>query len=200
LKNLYILFGTLILFYGCNNTVENSEKNLTSRAIQTDQNKNIEKREIDRAEEFSIKNQRDFNIKVSVSNNKLIVKNRKESIILINIFSSWCKPCMGQIPYLAAIQKRENKDLLIIGLDYNDNKTGKELNNIFKASGIRYFISTDKNSTKLVNRILKQLKLKDNFKIPLSVIYKNGKLYRYYEGTMPMEMLNTEIRNAKKLL
>lgn len=199
MKNLYILFGILISFYGCNEPTENSEKKFISEPVKSSQNKKI-KKEIDIMEEFSIKNQRDLTINISVSNEKLIVKKRKESIILINIFSSWCKPCMGQIPYLAEIQKRENKDLLIIGINNNDNKTKKELNTIFEVSGIRYFISTDTNNTKLVNKILKQLKLKNNFKIPLSIIYKNDKLYRYYEGTMPMEMLNTEIKNAKKLL
>jgi len=197
LKNLYILFVILISFYGCNETTENSDKIFESKPIKI--NQDIKKEE-DIIENFSIKNQRDLSIKIAISNEKLIVKRRKESIVLINIFSSWCKPCMGQIPYLAEIQKRENKDLLIIGINNNDNKTKKELNNIFEVSGIRYFISTDTNNTKLVNKILKQLKLKNNFKIPLSIIYKNGKLYRYYEGTMPMEMLHTEIKNAKKLL
>jgi len=197
LKNLYILYIILILSYGCNETIEHNDKNISNNLTKVNSKKEIEKNIL---EEFTIKNQRELSIKISISNDKLILEDRKESIVLINIFSSWCKPCMGQIPYLAEIQKRQQEDLLIIGIDINDNKTEEELKNLFKSSGIRYFISTDLTNQKLVNRILKQLKLGSNFKIPLSIIYKNGKLYRYYQGTMPMEILNTEIKNAKKLL
>ena len=189
MKSLYFLF-ILIIFYGCNNTEE--DKNIS---------KEIKKNYIDKSEHFLLTNSSKRELNISIKGSDIFsVNNITEKIVLINIFSSWCKPCMGQIPYLAEIQKIESKDLLIIGLTVNDDKSSKQLDSIFQNSGIRYFISTSKDNKILVDKIIKQLKLTKNFSIPLSIIYKEGKLFRYYEGAMPMEMLQIEIKNAKKLL
>jgi len=194
LKNLYISFILLIL-YGCGENQIEENKNISGHKEE----KIISKS--DKQEYISLINSKGRELNISIQNNNgLSIINTKENIVLINIFASWCKPCMGQIPYLAEIQKRESKDLLIIGLTVNDDKSSKELDSIFENSGIRYFISTKKDNKIFVNKIIEQLKLTQNFSIPLSIIYKEGKLFRYYEGAIPMEMLQVEIKNAKKLL
>jgi thiol-disulfide isomerase/thioredoxin len=192
LKNLYILV-ILITLYGCNNNQTKDDINISKKSIN----------KIDKSEHFTLKNSKGRELNISIQGDNLLSVNSdniKEKIVLINIFSSWCKPCMGQIPYLAEIQKRESEDLLIIGLSINDDKSSKELNTIFENSGIRYFISTDKDNYLFVDNLVLKLKLTKNFSIPLSIIYKEGKLFRYYQGAMPMEMLQIEIKNAKKLL
>jgi len=189
LQKIYMLFVVIIVLYGCSENVDKIEDKNSSVI------KNVEK-----SEYFILDDGKGKELNISINNSKLLVKDRRESIILFNIFASWCKPCMGQIPYLAEVQKRESEDLLIIGVSINDNKSPEALNRIFKNSNIRYFISKGRRDIAFVDKIREELKLNKNFTIPLSIIYKDGKLYRYYEGSIPMEMLETEIKNAKKLL
>ena len=44
------------------------------------------------------------------------------------------------------------------------------------------------------------LDLPKNFPIPLTVIYVEGKYFTHYEGSVPVEMIEYDIQQAKKQL
>ena len=52
--------------------------------------------------------------------NKLLKSDKK---VLINFYAEWCAPCKKMEPYIAKMQKEDNKDVVIIRLDADKNKT-----------------------------------------------------------------------------
>jgi len=44
------------------------------------------------------------------------------------------------------------------------------------------------------------LELPENFSIPLTVMYLNGEYFTHYEGSVPVEMIEYDIQQAKKQL
>ena len=46
-------------------------------------------------------------------------------VVMLNVWASWCKPCEQEAPDLEAFWKEyQNKDVVLIGVDYVDTPTG----------------------------------------------------------------------------
>ena len=90
------------------------------------------------------------------------------------------------------------KDLFVVGVLVNDEQNSTQLRRFMEKYDVSYFISHVSDNNDLAAVVIKKLKLPENFPIPLSVLYKDGRLYRYYEGAMPIEMLENELMQAIK--
>ena len=96
------------------------------------QNSNIYKPNI--VEEKKIPN---FNAKI-FNTNKIIDSReifKEDKFYLLNIWASWCVPCKEEHPFL--IKLNDNKNLVMIGLNYKDNDNGaknflKKYNNPYR--------------------------------------------------------------------
>jgi len=135
---------------------------------------------------------------IKVKNNYYSFSKIKQSIVLINFLSTWCPPCIGQIPHLNNLQKKYKENLYIIGtLIYDDGIKDKDLDKFITSQKINFFISKDINSSiKFGNFIAPKLKLKPNFSLPLMILFLKGKYYTHYEGSIPEEMIESDIKQA----
>ena len=122
----------------------------------------------------------------------------EQPLVLINFFASWCPPCRVVLRNLNQIQEKYHDDIYIIGILINDNLNNAQLRSFTKKHGTKFYISHTGSNQKLADEVIRSLKLPENHPIPLSVLYKNGELFRYYEGAMPIEMIESEINNALK--
>ena len=193
MKNIFLLVFTLLLLSSCGDEeaqapVTLSDTTKKTEAVQSQRYSYI----------LNTLQNRDLNI--TVEDNNLFVQQAKTPLVLINLFTSWCIPCRGQLPYLKELQKIYKDDLYIVGLLVNDKANDREINTLLKSYHINYFVSQIGVDNKLLKHLTTVLELPKNYTIPLSILYKDGKLFRYYEGAIPMEMLEVEIKNAQKIL
>ena len=114
----------------------------------------------------------------------------------MNFFATWCPPCKSEIPYLADLQKKYDGTLFIAGILVNDSLDKKTLKAFIEEYGINYFISRAQDNNTLVKLAVKRLQLDENFPIPLTILFKNGNYYSHYEGAVPVEMLEHDIKEA----
>lgn len=73
---------------------------------------------------------------------KSILENAEESIILIDVWASWCSDCVGNLPKVAALhQEYQNVTYIFLSLDKNQEawKKGIEKYNI---QGQHYFMKS----------------------------------------------------------
>ncbi|MCK4442020.1 MAG: TlpA family protein disulfide reductase [Sulfurovaceae bacterium] len=135
---------------------------------------------------------------IKVLNNYYTFSKIKQPIVLINFLATWCPPCIGQIPHLNNLQKKYKDSLYILGtLIYNDGIKDKDVEKFIISQKINFFISKDiNNSIKFGNFIAPKLKLKPNFSLPLMILFLNGKYYTHYEGSIPEEMIESDIKQA----
>jgi len=133
---------------------------------------------------------------VMLDKNRFIINDVKAPVVLVSFFSTWCPPCRGQIPYFEDLQKKYRKDLFIAGILVNDDVNTTTLEAFCQKHHMDYFISNDIENEYISAKIAEELKLDVNFTLPLTVLYKNGDYYTHYEGVVPVEMIDHDIRMA----
>ena len=117
-------------------------------------------------------------------------------VILINLFSTWCPPCRGQIPYFEDLKKQFGPKLLIIGIVVNDDINDTALKQFDTIHHVRYLISNSPENRNITAPIIDALNLDANFTLPLTILYHNGNYYTHYEGAIPIEMIAHDIKNT----
>ena len=149
---------------------------------------------------FKLNDIKDTNYTVTVSNQKVTFKESTKAIILITFFASWCPPCVGGIPYMNDLYLKNKKDLLLAGVLIHDIINTSELKSFISKHEIKYFISNSTHNNDFASLIAKTLHLSNNFSIPLTVMYVEGKYFTHYEGSVPIEMIEYDITQARKTL
>ena len=137
---------------------------------------------------------------ITLSDQKMTLLQNEKPIVMVNLFATWCPPCMGQIAYLNDLHKKYQKELFIAGVLTHDDIDTPSLETLMAKQQINYFISHAKDNNDFSAFLAQTLDLDENFSIPLTVIYVNGDYFTHYEGTVPVEMIEYDIQQAKKQL
>ena len=135
---------------------------------------------------------------ISIVDQKITLQDIDQSIVILNFFSTWSAPSRGEIPYLSDLQKKYKKDLFIAGILVNDVLYDNTLKEFISKHHANYFISNSKQNDAFFSKVIKELHLLENVSLPLTVIYKNGDYYTHYEGAVPVEMIDHDIRQVIK--
>ena len=125
-----VLFVFMILFltagiWGCQKTGESN--NAENKPIDTTSNVNTTTTN-DLALDFTLKLTDGKDIKLS---------DHKGKIVIIDFWATWCPPCRRGIPDLVEIQKKYQKEVLIIGISL-DNETKPDVIPFMKQYRINY--------------------------------------------------------------
>ncbi len=147
--------------------------------------------------DFNLSNAKEEFSLLQVQENIYTFSNIAEPIILVNFFSTWCPPCRGQLPHLNNLQEKYKNQVFIMGLLVHDDIEPQQLNTCITSQKVNYFISNKQTENqKFANFIAPKLKLKSNFNLPLMIIFVKGKYYTHYLGTVPEEMIESDIKQA----
>ena len=196
---LLCLTTLLLCLTGCEDkkTTTISEHN---QSQADDENKSAEtlKKEaaLKKLHTFILHDLNENNRSISVENRELKISNVEEEVVLVNFFATWCPPCKGEIPYLVDLKKKYTGKLFIAGILVNDDASIEALQTFIKSYGINYFISRSDKNDDFVKFATQRLNLDKKTPLPLSILFKNGYYYSHYEGAVPIEMLEHDIKKA----
>ena len=114
------------------------------------------------------------------SGDSLNLKNlfNEESLIVINIWASWCIPCRQEHEYITNLSKIEN--IKLIGLNYKDKKNNAK-NFIIKYGNPYHFILTDPEGIISIDL--------GAYGVPETLIIKNKKIVKKYIGPLNEKIL-----------
>ena len=115
----------------------------------------------------------------------------KGKALLVNFFTNDCKACDIQNEYFNKIHKNYNEKLLVIGVskDIMDIRAASELKSV---RDIKFTLSYGENNDFFLRAISQK-----QSGLPFSVLFdKNGKLIQSYDGLMPPEMLEFDIKKV----
>ncbi|GIT99428.1 TlpA disulfide reductase family protein [Sulfurovum sp. TSL1] len=149
---------------------------------------------------FTLINTKVKSHKVAISDKKVIFQDTTQPIVIVNLFATWCPPCIGEIPYLNDLQKKYKEELFVIGILTHDTITQDALGSFMAKNQINYFISNGTENDTFADHLATTLDLPKNFSIPLTVMYVGGEYFTHYEGAVPVEMIDYDIQQAKKQL
>ena len=203
-KIIALLFITvLICFTGCEDKkcdLPPSEDNTTDTINKTcdtvDTNRSTLKTNI-YAKKFKLNDIENKDHTFYFDKKNILIDGISQNFVLLNFFATWCPPCTGQVPYIADLEEKYKKDLFVAGILVNDaNKEYYELEAFSIKHHINYFISNSKENDIFAVALLNDLSIAENFQLPLTILYKNGKYYAHYEGAVPIEMIEHDIKKA----
>ena len=149
---------------------------------------------------FDLLNTQKETYTATVTQGGLIFQNNTKPIVLVQLFATWCAPCVGEIAYLNDLQETDQEDLFVAGILTRDTIDTSALNAFTQKHHINYKILQSEDEDTLGRYIAQELNIQGTFPIPLIVIYVNGTYYTHYEGSVPVEMIKYDIKQAKQQL
>lgn len=181
IKKIFLLLVLSCLFLACSNEKEKQENdaNLSTQAsISQSDDVNFKLSLIDGGS-FSVKKE-----------NSLMDFYDEDKATLFVFFTTWCAPCIAEIPHLNKLQEKYKNDFNIIGVLLED-KSKDELGKFIEKYKISYKLASGENNYLLAKA------LGGVNGIPTMFLYnKHSKLINQYLGLIPEEMLEIDIQKA----
>jgi len=119
---------------------------------------------------------------------KEIIRTKKDKIVAVTFWATWCKTCQEHVPELNAIhEKYKEKRVEIIGVSlYNKPK---EVKDFVESKGIAFpiFRAKDKEEMSYIYNVRK---------IPIVYYYKNGELEHIEEGYTDPKHIEEDLRSC----
>ena len=124
------------------------------------------------------------------------LEGAKGKVVIFDIFATWCPPCRATAAHLTALQKQFGKDLVVIGVNIQNDLPNQKLLEFRQKYNAQYALVNSSQNRRLVNSMATFLKLGNNFPIPIMAIYKDGKLVKHYLGLVEEEFVASDIKRA----
>ncbi len=124
------------------------------------------------------------------------VEGQKGKVIIIDIFATWCPPCQAEATHLSSLQKKYKDSLLVMGVTVEDNIDNAKLQKFRAEHNANYTLVNSNENSRLIDAVALQLRVGNNFGIPLMALYKDGVFLKYYQGATEEEFLEQDIKEA----
>jgi len=207
MKNkFYLIFlPFLFLILGCTDEKQETKKQMPEKQMpekQIPENKEavvIAKKDISKEYHYKFKNLKGQASILDIKNDIYNFKNIKQPIVIINVMSTWCPPCRGQLPHLSKLQQKFKENVFVISTLVHDDISIKKLEKFVIAEKILFYLSvTQEENLKFINMLTPKLGLSPGFPMPLTIVFVRGKYFTHYEGMIPEEMIESDIEQVLK--
>ena len=175
---------SILLFTGCDSKEENEET-----TQQQQQSAPVQK--VERDSEFQLKTTNDVLINIKLENEKIILKDYPNKIVLLNFFATWCPPCKAEIPNLIQLQNDYKNDFVIVSILLEDMKTHEELQKFITTFNINYPITNASENFDLAKSLGGIKSIPTMF-----LVDKDGNVFQKYVGLVPSEMMEIDIKKV----
>ena len=117
------------------------------------------------------------------------VADRKGRVVLLNLWATWCKPCLAEVPALVKLQEKyRDRGFEIIGLNTDDGDTKEMIDDFAARLSVNYplvWASTEMQSTLI--RVSKFEGIPQSF-----LVDRDGRLRGVFRGANPAEIKKME--------
>ena len=140
---------------------------------------------------FKAKTLDDKNISISAKESKFSFNTDKE-IVFLYLFDTSCVECKGAFGYLISLQEKYTEDIHTVSVGYTDQTFDPRLaHELLQVRG-NLPLSYAPTNKILIDTLVEHLSI--GYKLPLGVLFHNGKIIKYYQGVTPIEMIEADIR------
>jgi len=182
-KTLAFLSILSILFFtGCG-----SEEKKTATSGETQETVKKDEKSI------QLKTIDNKNITIIKENDKYIIKEYENKIVLLNFFATWCPPCKAEIPNLIELQNKYNKDFTVLSVLLENDKSNEEIQEFANDFKINYPVTNSKGNFDLAKAIGPVQSIPTMF-----MIGKDATIFQKYVGIVPVEMMEMDIKKLLK--
>lgn len=189
MKTKYLIAGVLsalFLFTGCDSKSEIDESLVASSSTKKNIGASYE------SKKFVLETVNANNIEVSTKLNGLDFKDfNGKKVILVDIFATWCPPCIEGIPVLKGLKEKYKDQFEIVSVLFEEGKTKEEIAAFVKKHDITYPVAMGDTTMKFIKD------LGDIQKVPeLYLFTKDGTFSKKFVGETDKETFERYIDNA----
>ena len=111
-----------------------------------------------------------------------IQKNNSSELILINVWSTWCVPCIEEFPYIVALESKykfEDLDVIFVSTDWDENSV--EVKDFLLKENVfgTHYRKKEGNDQKFINELCSSW----SGALPFTVVYdRNMALIDFWQG------------------
>jgi thiol-disulfide isomerase/thioredoxin len=114
--------------------------------------------------------------------------NYKDKIVILDIFTTWCPPCIYVLPDLVKLQDRYKTSIQFIGILMEDGRRDSEMLQFKQKYKINYPITNSQANRTLVDT------WGGVSGYPTIIIFnKKGEYFHHFNGAVPYEILEAKI-------
>ena len=189
MKTKYLLasaLAALFLFAGCDSKSEIDESLIASSSKNKKVGASYE------SKKFVLDSVNANNIEVSTKLNGLDFKDFKgKKVVLVDVFATWCPPCIEGIPVLKGLKEKYKDQFEIVSVLFEEGKTKEEITAFVKKHDITYPVAMGDTTMKFIKD------LGDIQKVPeLYLFTKDGTFSKKFVGETDKETFERYIDNA----
>lgn len=185
MKNIFLISFALLglLFSGCGS--ETIDKSAISKTKKEETNIKFE------SQPFTLISTNEKFISIQSTPNGLDFDEFKgKKAVLVDIFATWCPPCIESIPKLRDVKEKYKDNFEIVSVLFQDDKTAEEMKKFIEEYKINYTITMGGDNQKLAD----EFNVK---KIPEMFLFsKDGKFVKKFIGKVSQEELERYIKVA----
>ena len=185
MKNIFLISFVLLglLFSGCGS--ETIDKSDITKTKKEETNIKFE------SQPFTLISTNEKFISIQSTPNGLDFDEFKgKKAVLVDIFATWCPPCIESIPKLRDVKEKYKDNFEIVSVLFQDDKTAEEMKKFIEEYKINYTITMGGDNQKLAD----EFNVK---KIPEMFLFsKDGKFVKKFIGKVSQEELERYIKVA----
>lgn len=189
MKTKFLIAGALsalLLFTGCDSKSEIDESLVASSKKDKPLGQSYE------SKKFTLPTVNASTIEVTTKLNGLDFKDYKgEKVILVDIFATWCPPCIEGIPVLNGLKEKYGNEFEIVSVLFEEGKTKEEITAFVNKHGVNYPVSMGDETMKFINDFGKIEKVPEFY-----LFTKDGTFVKKFVGETDKETFERYIDNA----
>jgi len=176
--------SALFLFTGCGDSID--ENLVASSKKEKNADTGFE------SKTFNLETSDGKTMEVKTTLTGLDFKDYKgQKVVLVDIFATWCPPCIKGIPDMNALQEKYGDDFEIVSILFEEDKTKEEIDAFVKKHGINYPVTVGAENFRFSKE------LGEVTKVPEYYLYaKDGTYIKKFVGETPKETFVKFIENA----
>ncbi len=186
-KNFLISLVVLgFLFGGCDNKTTIDESVIAKKTVVKETNNTFV------SQSFNLVTVDDKTISFKTTQIGIDFDNYKgQKAILIDVFATWCPPCIEELPILKEVKEKYKDKFEIVSVLFEKDKDKKEILDFISSNQINYPITIGEENFKLAKELGNVQKIPEMF-----LFSKDGKFIKKFIGKTSKEELEKYIQIA----
>lgn len=139
--------------------------------------------------EFKLKTTLDTSINIKLEDDKIIIKEHTDKIVILSFFATWCPACKVEIANLNQLQQSYKNDIVVISVLLEEMKTKEEILAFKEEHNINYIITNGPEVIDLAKGLggIKSIPT-------MYLLDKDRKIFQKYVGIVPNQMMDIDIK------
>lgn len=188
MKKNFLIAGTitsLLLFTGCDTKSSIDESMVAKPKDEKKVGQSFD------SKEFKLTTVDGKTIELKTTLTGIDFKDYKGKVVLVDVFATWCPPCIKGIPDMNKLKQKYDGNFEIVSVLFQDNKTKEEMQEFIKKHNIQYPVTIGDENTRFAKD------LGEVTKVPEYYLYdKDGNYIKKFVGETDKSLFERYIDKA----